>query len=187
MVRLIDNKEECLVLGCTNKKHQGEFVGDLCGPCHNMLTTGNFGYGKTYFHEMAKQIERLKQTQGVWEPKIAESFFTNNSSGQTILTILYKEEGNENHNAYKTIQLAEKASVLQRRSNLVIKACLNFDPDFVPDWDNMCQQKYGFWQSTARMKWRASSTVINNNSAAYVSTAELADKVASYLNNQEIK
>lgn len=64
-------QEECLVLGCTNKKHQGSFVGDLCWPCYNMLTTGKLGCGKTYFHEMAKQIERLKQQpKGVWEPTV---------------------------------------------------------------------------------------------------------------------
>jgi hypothetical protein len=48
------DKTECLVLGCTNKKHEGIFVGDLCSPCYKMLTTGELGYGRTFIHEMAE-------------------------------------------------------------------------------------------------------------------------------------
>ena len=91
------------------------------------------------------------------------------------------------HNSYETKEQAQKASVLQQRSNLVIQACLNFDPDFVPDWKDLVQQKFGFSQAAGRFNWRAGSTVINNNSAAYVSTAVKAVKVVDYLNSQEIK
>ena len=143
---------------------------------------------ETKYKELGAEIERLKQQPvGVWEPKENERYWRINGFGTPTTTRHCGNLTKANHNVYETEALAEKASVLMRRSNLVIQACLNFDPDFVADWDNMCQQKYGFWQSTARMKWHASSTLINNNSASYVSTAELADKVASYLNNQEIK
>lgn len=32
--------EICIVKGCTNKKSQGKFIGDLCFPCYKYLTTG---------------------------------------------------------------------------------------------------------------------------------------------------
>lgn len=31
---------KCIVLGCSNSKGEGTFVGDICGPCHYMLTSG---------------------------------------------------------------------------------------------------------------------------------------------------
>lgn len=35
--------KKCLVLGCPNRTDQGKFVGDLCFPCHRILTTGEVG------------------------------------------------------------------------------------------------------------------------------------------------
>lgn len=35
------NVKKCLVHGCKNSSDQGTFIGDLCSPCHNMITTGN--------------------------------------------------------------------------------------------------------------------------------------------------
>ena len=143
---------------------------------------------ETKYKELGAEIERLKQqSEGVWEPEIAGLFFTNNSSGQAIQTILYEEEEKANHNVYKTKELAEKASVLQRRSNLVIQACLNFDPDFVPDWSNGDEIKHGPYYDHRSQKWCSSRTYVTDDSAAYVSTLEIAVKVVAYLNSQGIK
>jgi len=30
----------------------GRFIGDLCSPCHEMITTGNVKYGTTFFHDI---------------------------------------------------------------------------------------------------------------------------------------
>jgi len=30
----------CIVKGCKNQKHQGNFEGDICSACHSILTTG---------------------------------------------------------------------------------------------------------------------------------------------------
>ena len=140
------------------------------------------------YKELGAEIERLKQQpEGVWEPEIADLFFTNNNSGQCFQTTLYGEEEKTNHNAYKTKGLAEKASVLQRRSNLVIQACLNFDPDFVPDWSNNSGVKYGFNYSNTMQAWHYTRTFLTDGSVAYVSTPEIADKVVAYLNSQRIK
>jgi hypothetical protein len=138
------------------------------------------------YKELGAEIERLKQQpEGVWEPKRGDFFFMVDFVGDIRSINPNHTEATKHNNVYKTRQLAEKASVLQRTSNLVIQACLNFDPDFVPDWKDLVQQKYGFSQAAGRFNWRASSTIINNNSAAYVSTAVKAVKVVDYLNSQE--
>lgn len=33
--------KKCIVKGCTNRIHDGEFVGDICFPCYSYLTTGH--------------------------------------------------------------------------------------------------------------------------------------------------
>jgi hypothetical protein len=31
--------KKCLVKDCPNHAHEGTFIGELCAPCHTMLTT----------------------------------------------------------------------------------------------------------------------------------------------------
>ena len=143
---------------------------------------------ETKYKELGAEIERLKQQpEGVWEPTVGGLFFTNNSSGQYFQTTLYGEEEKTNHNVYKTKELASKASVLQRRANLVIQACLNFDPDFEPDWDSFYGQvKWGFSYNHSINSWVKISCCRYDRLAAYVSTSAIANEVLDYLNNQEI-
>lgn len=39
----LNNKKEkiCIVSGCTNKKEDGLFTGDICSPCHQMICSGD--------------------------------------------------------------------------------------------------------------------------------------------------
>lgn len=32
--------KECIIYGCTNKKEEGNFTGDICDACYEMLTEG---------------------------------------------------------------------------------------------------------------------------------------------------
>ena len=34
------SNKKCIALGCKNHENEGGFVGDLCSPCYNMITTG---------------------------------------------------------------------------------------------------------------------------------------------------
>ena len=34
---------KCIVYGCSNHVHEGEFIGDMCSPCYIAITTGNIG------------------------------------------------------------------------------------------------------------------------------------------------
>ena len=58
--KIIKSKpKKCLVKGCKNRSDQGTFVGDLCYPCYEMLTTGRISYGKTFIHELFKKRNGL--------------------------------------------------------------------------------------------------------------------------------
>ena len=143
---------------------------------------------ETKYKELGAEIERLKQQpEGVWKPKAGLPFWTNNSQGGIIFKTCWEEENNDNanYNTYKTRQLAERASLLQRRSNLVIQACLNFDPDFVLDWDDQDQLKYGLYYSYYEKMWAHTIARLHDVAGAYVSSSAIADKVLAYLNTQE--
>ena len=140
------------------------------------------------YKEMGAEIALLKQQpEGVWEPKRGDYYFMVDFVGDIRPINPNHTEATKHHNVYKTRQIARKASVLQRRSNLIIQACLNFDPDFVPDWSDEDQAKYGFFFTSRLGLWVYSATQYADDSPAYVSTREIASKVVAYLNSQEIK
>jgi len=39
---------KCIVKDCINQTHEGLFIGELCAPCHEFLTTGNRVYSQVY-------------------------------------------------------------------------------------------------------------------------------------------
>ena len=143
------------------------------------------------YKELGAEIERLKQQpEGIWEPELGEGYYRVGVSGDVDCFSLKVYSGSEllaHHNVYKTKELAEKASVLQRRFNLVIQACLNFDPDFVPNWSNAGEIKYAPYYDHRSQKWCSCRKFVTDESAAYISTQEIADKVVAYLNTLGIK
>lgn len=50
--------EKCIVKGCKNHRHQGRFVGELCAPCHGMLTEGKFVASTAWFASEGLQAQR---------------------------------------------------------------------------------------------------------------------------------
>jgi len=146
---------------------------------------------ETKYKELGAEIERLKQQpEGVWEPEVRGAFWMVDWDGGATGWSPNNRGAVSHHNAYKTEALAKKASVLQLRSNLVIQACLNFDPEFEPDWSNGDEIKYGPYYDHRSQKWCSSRTYVNrctDDSAAYISTQAISDKVLAYLNSQEIK
>jgi hypothetical protein len=50
----------CIVKGCLNNKNQGRFIGPLCAPCHEMLTTGIVSRGANFITDMKKELDALK-------------------------------------------------------------------------------------------------------------------------------
>lgn len=138
--------------------------------------------------ELGAEIQRLKrQPVGVWEPKENERYWRINGFGTPTTTRHCGNLAKANHNVYETEALAEKASVMQRRSNLIIQACLNFDPDFVPDWSNDNQTKFCVFYAHESGKWFSSAAKMHEGYPAYVSSGVIVGKVLAYLNSQEIK
>ena len=142
---------------------------------------------KNKIKELEEEVERLEQPEGVWEPEEGAPFWMVDWSGGARTLLPNNRAAVSHHNVYETKALAEKASVLQRRSNLVIQACLNFDPDFVPDWADKHQEKFGLFYDHNNGDWDTCEAWAVNRSAAHVSTREIANKVVFYLNSQEIK
>lgn len=48
-------QKKCIVMNCTNHSDEGEFVGDLCYPCHEFVSLGRGICSQAYRN--AKQIE----------------------------------------------------------------------------------------------------------------------------------
>tara|TARA_B110000503_G_scaffold11940_1_gene16073 strand:- start:2047 stop:2508 length:462 start_codon:yes stop_codon:yes gene_type:complete len=147
---------------------------------------------KNKIKELEKEVERLEQPEVIWGPKGGQKYWWVDSLGRerdTVIAIYHPDDSLciAHHNVYQTKALVKKASILQRRANLIIQACLNFDPDFEPDWEAWTQVKYGFYYNHNKCAWNWSDTITLNDCAAHVSTAEIADKVMAYLNSQEIK
>jgi hypothetical protein len=50
----------CIVHGCVNHRHQGRFIGELCAPCHEYITTGRIGPTTSFLGSMDNALEALK-------------------------------------------------------------------------------------------------------------------------------
>lgn len=49
--------KRCIVFGCLNYEGEGEFVGDLCYPCHRMLVSGILNPSSAFFVERINNLE----------------------------------------------------------------------------------------------------------------------------------
>lgn len=47
--------ERCIVRGCENRKGQGTFIGDLCKPCYEYLSTGKVGPTTSFLSRYKKE------------------------------------------------------------------------------------------------------------------------------------
>jgi hypothetical protein len=51
-------RKKCLVMNCENHSDEGEFVGDLCFPCHEFVSSGRGTHSQAYRN--ARQVEPRK-------------------------------------------------------------------------------------------------------------------------------
>jgi hypothetical protein len=56
--------KKCLVFGCENHSNQGTFIGDLCAPCHRLITTGEVNYGHDFITTAIKERDAAHQLIG---------------------------------------------------------------------------------------------------------------------------
>jgi len=137
-----------------------------------------------------------------WEPVYlngmdheTEEYFAVDSEGRVYSTNLLG--GSENSHSYRihtnfttypTREMAEKAAVLMKRNNAIIKACLLVDPDYVPDWTNR-KTKFAVYYDHIDSEWVVgwSSFCSSALASAYVSTEKKAIKVCELLTKWGIK
>ena len=68
----------CIVKGCRNHKHEGHFVGDLCGPCHTFITAGEGKYSQAYrnaqreWQGLTDEEIRTAASLGIYEKPLIE-------------------------------------------------------------------------------------------------------------------
>jgi len=56
----IPSSSKCLVSCCQNHRHEGTFIGDICGPCFQMITTGIVGRGHTFIKKLSDDLDMAK-------------------------------------------------------------------------------------------------------------------------------
>ena len=60
--KIVNKGTKCIMKGCKNHTNEGKFVGDLCAPCHSLITTGKIeGYGCGVFGATIIENESLKE------------------------------------------------------------------------------------------------------------------------------
>jgi len=53
--------EKCIVFGCVNHHGEGGFVGTMCTPCHEMITTGKIGPTTSFIGDMFDTIQQANR------------------------------------------------------------------------------------------------------------------------------
>jgi hypothetical protein len=58
----IKSSHKCIIRGCTNHKDEGNFVGDICSPCYQMITSGDSSKNSANFiHRLYEDVVMLKE------------------------------------------------------------------------------------------------------------------------------
>lgn len=61
-------EQKCIVKDCENHKHEGGFVGDLCKPCHQFITTGEGIYSQAYRNSHPVKELTDDEIMQLWKP-----------------------------------------------------------------------------------------------------------------------
>ena len=143
----------------------------------------------TKIDEIASEITQLKKEMEnknrLWVPEEGEKHYFVCSNG--VVTDTNNPGGRYRiYNAFPTRQQALKASDYMRKSNMIIKACLQVDPHFEPDWEDEDQDKWNVFFDHRQGKWVTSSGIAYESEPCYVSTEKKAQQVADILNREEV-
>jgi len=78
-----DNK--CIVHGCSNRADQGMFVGEMCSPCHTMITTGKMMPTDSFLKQITSlesENEKLKNILRKAFPEKSGHYFICGEAGE---------------------------------------------------------------------------------------------------------
>ena len=69
-------EQKCIVKDCENHKHEGGFVGDLCKPCHQFITTGEGIYSQAYRNSNpVKELTDEVIYEVWWQSDVASNYY----------------------------------------------------------------------------------------------------------------
>jgi hypothetical protein len=136
----------------------------------------------------AEIMELESQLSKRFKPEIGDFYWKVLSSGSKERTRYndrsFDRDCYDNFNCYETKALANKASRMMKRNNAIIMACLQVDPDFVPDYLSGNQRHWYFYYSAPQMGfmggWSPLSSIIHNHGPC-VSTQEKWHEAAALL------
>jgi hypothetical protein len=132
-------------------------------------------------------LAKLMSRQGKrFKPEIGEFYWNVLSDGRRVHHInrTFDNKCYDNFNCYETEELATKAARDMKRNNAIIMACLQVEPEFVPNYTSGNQVHYSFEYKNSEIgcpsdwQWRASFIVDNG---PCVSTQEKWHKAAALL------
>jgi hypothetical protein len=142
---------------------------------------------KKQYEKLGQEIERLER--GVdWVPEEGEKVWVTQGNGDVDeWSFTHVKKFLENNALFQTKEQAEKASVLMRRSNAIIRACLLVDPDYEPDWSIVGAVRWTAMYDLKLKKWVISCEQYCRVVVACVSTEEKAQQVCELLTKWGIK
>jgi hypothetical protein len=79
------DNNKCIVHGCSNHADQGRFVGEMCSPCHIMITTGKMMPTDSFLNQITSleaENEKLKNILRKAFPEKSGHFFICGESGE---------------------------------------------------------------------------------------------------------
>jgi hypothetical protein len=102
--------------------------------------------------------ELMKQKGKRFKPLLDEECYVVDGSGYAEklynCNLTVDKKCYEHFNCYETEELATKAAVMMKRSNAIIMACLQVEPDFVPDYLSGNQEHYSFRYEAPHVGWK---------------------------------
>ena len=146
----------------------------------------SIGETERQLEKLKEQLEESQKNNTLWKPAYNQKYVFVSAYGSVVTAKwrhpAYDADQYAVHNVFPSLAIGNKASELMRRSNLIISACLQVDPDFEPNWGNPGQGKYYAYYSQRTQSWKSNSAYEHRSAVAYVSSEEAIDKVLKILN-----
>jgi hypothetical protein len=123
-----------------------------------------------------------------FKPEIDEEYWLVGDDGQTYCNPWGNDTFDKNvwerFTCYETKEIATKAAVMIKRNNAIINACLQVEPDFVPNYLSGNQGHYSFYYEAPEVSlngsWACSFSYTDNHGPS-VSTLEKWEEAAALL------
>jgi len=167
---------------------------DLCVTAKNLQNAlRQTSRAEEEFDKATKALEDFDSLPAVWVPKSGgEEWHYMVSDLGGVGEVCYRPDDIARlrmaiGNIWQTKELALKASEYSKVQGLINQACLNVEPDYVPDWSDKSQLKWFVCYSHYTCGWVSTLTITEEAAIIYQSTKAKAQQVRNILNNINLK